>query len=65
MFLDNKVMGVGVKNFRNICRDPRYHINKNDENEHCFSHPHNTYLQILAETGIIGFSFLGVPQIYF
>ncbi len=26
MFLDNKVLGVGVKNFRNICNDPRYFV---------------------------------------
>ncbi len=54
MFLDNKILGVGVKNFRNFC-----HVEKYKESRFsCSSHPHNTYIQILAETGIIGFLFL-------
>lgn len=61
MFLDNKVLGVGVKNFRNFCKDERYKISKMS----CSTHPHNTYIQILAETGIIGFLFLITVLIYF
>ena len=53
MFLDNKLLGVGVKNFRNLCKDEKYKISKYS----CTSHPHNTYMQILSETGIIGFIF--------
>ncbi len=55
MFLDNKIMGVGVKNYRNECNNPKYFINGKDV---CSTHPHNTYMQILSETGIIGFLFL-------
>ena len=62
MFLDNKILGVGVKNFRNICSDPRYYV---DDKEVCSTHPHNTYLQILTETGTIGFLFLLTTLIYF
>jgi O-antigen ligase len=61
MYLDNKILGVGVKNFRKICSDERYEISKLS----CSSHPHNTYIQILAETGIIGFLFLLTVLIYF
>ena len=56
MFLDNKIFGVGVKNFRNFCKDNKYKIS----NFSCSSHPHNTYIQILSETGIIGFIFLSL-----
>ena len=61
MFLDNKILGVGVKNFRNFCNDRKYKISKDS----CTTHPHNTYIQILTETGIIGFLFLLTGLIYF
>ncbi len=62
MFLDNKILGVGVKNFREICKDPAYYVNGEVS---CNSHPHNTYIQILAETGIVGFIFLLLVLLYF
>jgi O-antigen ligase len=62
MFLDNKIVGVGVKNFRNLCDEPKY---KSPQKNSCTTHPHNTYLQILTETGIIGFLFLIFTLIYF
>jgi len=61
MFLDNKVLGVGVKNFRNFCDDEKYKVSKWS----CSTHPHHTYVQILAETGIIGFLFLLFVFFYF
>jgi len=61
IFLDNKILGAGVKNFRNICKDERY----NTHRDSCSTHPHNTYIQILSETGIIGFSFLIFVLFYF
>ena len=61
MFLDNKVLGVGIKNFRNFCNDEKYKISRDS----CSTHPHNTYIQILTETGIIGFLFLLIGLIYF
>ena len=62
MFLDNKIIGVGVKNFRNLCNEPKY---KSIQKNSCTTHPHNTYLQILTETGIIGFLFLIFILFYF
>ena len=61
MFLDNKFLGVGVKNFRNFCGDEKYE----ESIFSCTTHPHNTYIQILSETGIIGFAFLILAFIYF
>jgi len=54
MFSQNPFIGVGVRNFRLECKKEIY---KNIGEFHCTTHPHNTYLQILSETGSIGFSF--------
>ena len=62
MFLDNILLGVGVKNYRNKCSDPKYYVNGKDV---CITHPHNTYIQFLSETGIIGFLFLLIALFYF
>jgi len=61
MYLDNKILGVGVKNFRKFCSDIRYI----ESSSSCAPHPHNTYVQILSETGVIGFLFLITVFIYF
>ena len=53
MFLDNKILGIGVRNFRNFCNDDKYKINDRS----CTTHPHNTYVQLLSETGLVGFIF--------
>ena len=54
MFLDKPIFGHGPKMFRVICKDEKYATGVNP----CDAHPHNFYVQLLAETGIIGFSFL-------
>jgi O-antigen ligase len=54
MFKQYFFKGVGVRNFRIECKKDLY---KNVGPYHCSTHPHNTYLQILSETGIIGISF--------
>jgi O-antigen ligase len=54
MFFDKPIFGHGPKMFRVICKNDKY-----AEGIHpCDKHPHNFYVQLLAETGIIGFSFL-------
>jgi O-antigen ligase len=54
MFLDKPLVGHGPKMFRVICKDQKYVVGITP----CMNHPHNFYVQLLAETGIIGFSFL-------
>jgi O-antigen ligase len=54
MFLDKPILGHGPKMFRVICKDEKYAVGISP----CMTHPHNFYVQLLAETGIIGFSFL-------
>jgi O-antigen ligase len=54
MFLDKPIFGHGPKMFRVICKDEKYTVGITP----CMTHPHNFYVQLLAETGIIGFSFL-------
>jgi O-antigen ligase len=54
MFLDKPIFGHGPKMFRVICKDEKYATGATP----CMTHPHNFYVQLLAETGIIGFSFL-------
>ena len=49
----NKYMGGGIKNFRYYCH-VRPKIDK-DAKFICNMHPHNYYLEILTETGLIGF----------
>lgn len=50
---DNLITGVGIKNFRKFCSDPKYSRSP----ESCSTHPHNTYIQLLVELGLTGFAF--------
>jgi hypothetical protein len=54
MFEGQPIFGHGPKMFRIICKDETYATGINV----CMTHPHNFYIQLLAETGIIGFLFL-------
>ena len=51
IFIDNKLIGIGPKNFREICKKKKYNFSELT----CSTHPHNTPLQLLAETGIFAF----------
>lgn len=55
MFSDNKLFGQGSNTFRILCSSEKFRIS--DKNEGCSTHPHNIYVQILAETGLIGVFF--------
>ena len=54
MFVDKPIFGHGPKMFRVLCKEEKY-IYRIDS---CENHPHNFYVQLLVETGIIGLSFL-------
>ena len=60
MFLDKPIFGHGPKMFRVICKKNKYATGVRP----CDTHPHNFYIQLLAETGIIGFSFLFIALVY-
>ena len=65
IFNDNKLFGIGPKNFREVCKIDKYStFNEMDTSINgCQTHPHNIHLQILTETGIIGYIFFLI--IYF
>ena len=62
IFKDNKIIGSGPNTFRYECEDYSktidYWNGKETLKISCTTHPHNTYAQLLSETGIIGFSFI-------
>ena len=56
IFTENKIIGSGPNTFRLSCK--KYsNLNYNDDSG-CNTHPHNTYAQILSETGITGISII-------
>ena len=60
MFKDQPIFGHGPKMFRIICANEKYATGATP----CMTHPHNFYIQLLAETGIIGFLFLSSALAY-
>jgi O-antigen ligase len=61
MFLDKPILGQGPKLYRIKSYDPKYQTGISPHHPH----PHNFYVQLLAETGIVGFSFLAGLFCYF
>ena len=68
IFLDYKILGSGPNTFRYLCNNDKYLFYKSDveyETDNslvsktnrftgCSTHPHNLYLQLLSEIGLIG-----------
>ena len=50
-FKESPVLGNGLKSFRYNCRNFL-----NQQNTQCSTHPHNYHLEILHDTGILGFT---------
>jgi len=51
IFSDYPIVGIGPKMFRKYCNNSEYKISEVS----CSTHPHNYSIQLLAETGILGF----------
>jgi len=60
IYKDNKLFGVGLKNFRIECNKEKYLNPEYERSIHrCATHPHQIHFEILSETGIFGYiSFL-------
>jgi len=61
LFKNNFVKGVGTRGFRSYCREYGY----DSKVGYCSTHPHNTFLQIASELGLIGVSFYLMCLIFF
>ena len=53
MFLNSPIIGHGTKMYRHLCSEDKYYFEHGSYNS-CSTHPHNSYFQLLAETGILG-----------
>tara|TARA_B100000700_G_C14982116_1_gene826943 strand:- start:125 stop:1432 length:1308 start_codon:yes stop_codon:yes gene_type:complete len=58
IFKDNKLLGVGPRQYRNNCKE--YGISKFS----CQGHPHNTYIELLSEAGIFAFMFVFITFLF-
>ena len=56
MFQDNILFGQGPKMYRILCDQPPFdNIDTQCMTANNTSHPHNTYIQLISETGLVGF----------
>ena len=56
IFLDNPLIGTGIKTFRKECSEDKYSdINSSKAKIRCSTHPHNIYLEFISEGGLILF----------
>ena len=62
MFETSPIFDNGYRSFQFLCYDEQFYINGK---QFCSTHPHNIYLQLLAELGIIGFIFVMTIFLFF
>ena len=66
IFKENPLLGSGNKSFRFLCDQNKYNFNigklvegdRKGQSVGCANHPHNYYMQVLAENGLINFFLL-------
>ena len=60
IYIDYPFFGIGPKLFREKCKEVKYKTYTIEDGsvDGCQSHPHNSYIQLLVETGIFGFAFV-------
>lgn len=54
LFEKNKLFGVGLKNYRVDC-DKQIDPRPESVPQFCSTHPHNFFIEVLSETGLVGF----------
>lgn len=59
IFLDNKILGSGPNTFRKFCGNEKYRYN-----ESCSTHPHNNYVQLMSEAGLLGIGFFAIIFVF-
>ena len=60
IFQEYPIIGAGPKIFRELCSSEKYYLSILS----CSTHPHNSYIQILSETGFVGFIFICIILFY-
>ena len=65
IFKDYPIFGSGIKTFREVCNLDIYDdIPSLQKEVRCSTHPHNYYIEIISETGLIGMSIFLLSIIY-
>lgn len=62
-FKEKPIIGYGPNTFRKFCQIHK--INYKEQVKRCSTHPHNFYLQLLSETGLVGFFIFLIFYLYF
>ncbi len=61
IFVENKLSGIGLKNFRKISGDAKYkNTNYQYTDYRQTTHPHQMHFEILSELGLIGYILFGL-----
>ena len=57
LFKEKPILGIGANNYKRDCKKVNSGVN-------CSTHPHNIFIQLLTETGLIGILFYTVFLVY-